>query len=426
MREGRFGEAQQELDAAVAAAPEDADLRKLRAEVRREHNDCAGAAEDAAEAVVLAPGDPVAKALLGVLMLDLRRAGDAVACLREAVAAEPANPAFREALAAAYEASGDPDAALATLADGIVVAPAHVGLRNAAVLHCVRRRDFGNAVSLAEDARVAGVVDACLFGLKGHALSSLGRHEEAAEAYSEALKLGPNDPYVRHLVAASGVIPSSQFAPVEYVRTVFDGYADRFERHLISLGYRTPGLIHNALVQHPAIRSGDRVGPVLDLGCGTGLVAVALSDLPIGPLLGVDLSSRMLAQAAAKHLYAELHEADLMQFLAESAECWPLILAADVLCYFGDLCQVLASVHERLAPQGWFVFSVEELIRDADGAQDNRDWALQRQGRYAHAMEYLMKTARDTGFTIRHRARESVRYEADAPVAGIFTVLERA
>ena len=253
MREGRFDEAQQELDTAIAAAPSNPDLRKLRAEVRRKRDDCAGAAEDAAEAVVLVPSDPVAKALLGVLMLDLHFPGNAVACLREAVAAEPANPAFCEALAATYEASGNPDAALATLADGIVAAPAHVGLRNAAVLLCVRRRDFANAVSLAEDARVAGVVDACLFGLKGHAFSSLGRHEEAAEAYSEALKLGPDDPYVRHLVAASGIVPSAPFAPVEYVRTVFDGYADRFELHLISLGYRTPGLIRNALAQHPVI-----------------------------------------------------------------------------------------------------------------------------------------------------------------------------
>ncbi len=56
----------------------------------------------------------------------------------------------------------------------------------------------------AEEAHAAGVADACLFGLKGHALSSLGRHAEAAEAYAEALKLGPDDPYVRHLVAASG------------------------------------------------------------------------------------------------------------------------------------------------------------------------------------------------------------------------------
>ena len=53
-------------------------------------------------------------------------------------------------------------------------------------------------------------------------------------------------------------------------------------------------------LRHPVIAAGERLGPVLDLGCGTGLVAVVLSDLSVGPLVGVDVSSRMLAQAAAK------------------------------------------------------------------------------------------------------------------------------
>ena len=77
-------------------------------------------------------------------------------------------------------------------------------LRNAAVLLSLRRRDFATAVRLAEQARIAGVADAILFGLKGHALSGLGRHAEAADAYAEALKLDPDDRYVRHLVAAAG------------------------------------------------------------------------------------------------------------------------------------------------------------------------------------------------------------------------------
>ena len=96
------------------------------------------------------------------------------------------------------------------------------------------------------------------------------------------------------------ILPSAARAPVEYLRAVFDGYADRFELHLISLGYRIPGLIRAALLRHPAIAAGERLGPVLDLGCGTGLVAVVLSDLPIGPLVGVDVSPRMLAQRGGK------------------------------------------------------------------------------------------------------------------------------
>src|SRR4029077_16936096 len=129
-------------------------------------------------------------------------------------------------LAAAQEANGDADAALATLNQGIAATPGWVQLRNAAILLSVRRRDFSGAYQLAEAARAAGVADACSFGLMGHALSSLGRHADATEAYADALKLGPDDPYVRHLVAASGILPGERRAPVEYLRAVFDGYAD--------------------------------------------------------------------------------------------------------------------------------------------------------------------------------------------------------
>ena len=180
-------------------------------------------------------------------------------------------------------------------------------------------------------------------------------------------------------------------------------------------------------LQHPAIAAGERVGPALDLGCGTGLVAVALSDLPIGPIVGVDVSPRMLAFAAAKQLYAELREADLLQMLIADTTRWPLILAADVMMLFRCTagCIWRRSIR-RLAPGGWFIFSVEELLPDHDGTvPGNGDWALQRQGRYV-ALQGLHRPGRARpGFAIRTLERQVVRNEADAAVAGIFAVLER-
>ena len=227
--EGHTDLALQELDDAITLHPEHASLRKCRAEVRIRLGDTIGAAADAAEAVIFDNGDPEAKAQLGVLMLELKRPADAVACLGEAASMDKGNPTYREGLAAAQEANGNADAALATLNAAIADMPWRTELRNAAVLLSIRRRDFIAAHRLAEEARAAGITDACTFGLMGHALSSLGRHAEATDAYAEALKLGPNDPYVRHLAAATGVQSSATRAPVEYLRTVFDGYADRFE-----------------------------------------------------------------------------------------------------------------------------------------------------------------------------------------------------
>jgi predicted TPR repeat methyltransferase len=427
-----------EIDQAVAAAPEHTGLRKRRAELRWQAGDIEGAARDAAEAVVLNREDPAAKALLGVLMLELGRTTDALACLTEAFGTNPGNPGFAAALATAQEAAGDPDGALATLLCCIESAPGRIDPRNAAILLCVRRRDYRQAARLAEDTRRAGIADACSFGLLGHALSSLGRHAEAVDAYAEALKLGPQDPYVRHLVAAAGIMPGATRAPAEYLRAVFDGYAKRFEQHLVALGYRMPGLFRAVLRQHPLIAAGERVGPVLDLGCGTGLVGLAIADLPVGPLIGVDLAPRMLAEAAAKGLYAELREADVMDVLgsreplplAAEVSCspYPLILAADVFCYFGALSDVFAATHANLTPGGWLVCSVEELLPDRDGVipgDNDGQWALQRQGRYAHSLAYVRDTAATAGFEVLRLDREAVRYEADAPVAGLLAVLQR-
>jgi predicted TPR repeat methyltransferase len=426
MREGHLDLAQSELDAAIADAPEDASLRKLRADVRRQLGNATGAAADAADAVLLDPKDAAAKALLGVLLLEFGQAGNAAACLAEAVASEPANPLFRQGLAAAQEALGLADAAFQTLTAGIITTPASTDLRNEAALLAFRRRDFATAVRLAEEARRDGVADAACFGLKGHALASLDRHAEAADAYREALKLDPDNVYVRHLVAASGMLPGAKRAPADFLRTLFDDFADRFESHLVSLGYRIPGVMRRVMGDHPTIVGGGTLGPALDLGCGTGLVGLALSDLPIAPLVGVDVASRMLRHAAAKRLYAELHETDVLRFLADDSRQWSLVLAADVLIYFGVLYEVMAAVHGRLAPGGWFVFSLEELLADRDGViPGNGDWALQRQGRYAHSIDYAMNTALACGFTIRALERQVVRLEANVPVAGVLAVLER-
>jgi predicted TPR repeat methyltransferase len=409
-----------ELDEAVNVDPVHAGLRRCRAELRRRLGDVEGAVRDAAEAVILDRADPLAKALLGELLLLVGRTADAVACLTEAVAAMPDNIVFRETLAQTLATFGDIDAALATLLEGIRIVPGAAALRNAAILHCIRHRDNAQAANLAEQTRLDGMADANTFGMQGHALSSLGRHEAAALAYNEALKLAPGDAHIRHLAAAAQIRSS---APEDFVRTLFDGGADRFEAHMIGLGYCIPGLIRRHVMEFAALAN---TGPVLDLGCGTGFIALALSDLPLGPLTGIDVSPRMLEQARAKGLYSSLREARLPAALNDDTTSWRLILAADVLCYFGALDEMLRTVFGHLRPGGRFIFSLEELLPNQDGAiPGNGDWAPGRLGRHAHSARYLAATAAAHGYRCLTLDHAVLRYEAGGPLAGLLVVLER-
>ncbi len=427
LREGRAQDALVELDAAIARSPGIPGLHICRADARMRLNNVPGAAADAAEAVILSPRNAQAKALLGVILIEMEQPGDAVACLAEAVAAEPRRAAYHQRLAEAQERMGDTAAAAATLQAGIRLLPGHIPLRTAAIMLAMRRRDFETAACVAETARREGVADACVFGLLGHALSSLGRHDQAFDAYSDALKLAPEDPYVRHLVRSAGMLPEADRAPAEYLQIVFDGYAERFEQHLIGLGYRIPGVMRAALIEHLQLEThsldgSEPIGPGLDLGCGTGLLGVVLADLPLRPLVGVDISAGMLQQAQAKNIYASLHPVDIESFLGATECKWPVVLAADVFIYFGALDRVFPLVRAAMPPHGLFMFSVEEL---QDGAHAGRGWRLGCQGRYAHTEAYVRELVAASGFHLLELRREAIRQEAGAPVPGLLVVLER-
>ena len=77
-------------------------------------------------------------------------------------------------------------------------------------------------------------------------------------------------------------------APREYVESLFDGYAKKFEASLLDkLKYKTPGLIKDILLKSSRSES---LGSVLDLGCGTGLFGSEIKRVLRSSRRGIDLS----------------------------------------------------------------------------------------------------------------------------------------
>jgi SAM-dependent methyltransferase len=89
----------------------------------------------------------------------------------------------------------------------------------------------------------------------------------------------------------------------EEVAAVYDGWAATYDAEMAKAGYRHPAIGLALLARH--LPRG--AGPVLDAGCGTGLLGDWLGIMGFGPIEGLDLSEGMLAVARAKGPYARLH-----------------------------------------------------------------------------------------------------------------------
>lgn len=242
--------------------------------------------------------------------------------------------------------------------------------------------------------------------------------EAALSAYGTARGLDPEDVigaglYLARLGAGQG--DGAALTPA-YVRALFDGYAPRFERHLVEgLRYVGPALVAEVLPAEP-----ERFEAALDLGCGTGLAGAAIAHR-VGRLAGVDLSPAMLAQARTKGCYDRLIAAELGAFLSEEpADSADLCIAADVFIYCADLAPVLAAIARVLRPGGWAAFTIQSPPMDEDGPPVR----LGTDGRYAHADAHVIAAAGAAGLAVRVLREATVRFEGGRPVPGRIAALQ--
>jgi len=349
---------------------------------------------------------------LGLVYFDL---GDYALALRAFSTADALAPPDVDTLfnlALCQKRTGDPAAAIATYRRILVLEPDHADcLYNLG--GCYRdQHDDRQAVACYQ--QVLAIHPAYLPAANNlaylhHCAGEIG---QAIRYYSQVLEQRPEDESVRYLLAALRGIPLDQ-APDAYVRDFFDTYAEDFEQHLVDeLGYDNPQQLHACLCHSSA--SGTSYAHGLDLGCGTGLSGQAFSDV-VAEFDGVDLSSKMLAQAAHKGCYARLHHDSILHHLASTEATYDFFLATDVFIYVGELGPIFTAAQAVARPQALFCFSTEHL--DADG------YRLLSTGRFAYSPAYIQTMAASTGWSVLACEAIRLRREGDDWLSGDVWIL---
>ena len=379
-REGRFAQAEALYRGVLQAAPDHFDALHLLGVIEGQNNRFDAALELLRRAVAIRPDSAAAHNNLGNTLAGTQRYADALASFERALELKPDNPK---------------------------------ALRNrGTVLRKLKRRNE----AMASFDRALEIDPGCTDAMvgRGELLQELHRNAEAIESFRAALAGGKDLEALHYALAALGAEPMPAAAPPEYVKALFDQYAQSFDSHLVeTLNYRAPTLIAES-VQRVAPRTGQ---DVVDLGCGTGLCGPLLRPLA-RTLTGVDLSDGMLAQARAGGHYDELVCAELVAWLAQQNERFDLAVAADVMIYLGDLDASIAALRRALRPGGVFVFSVES----SPGTHFN----LKPSRRYGHSPPYLRTLADRHGLDVESITNTVLREDAERDIDGHVVVLRRA
>ena len=320
---GKAGEAAQGLKARLAAGRGGLLARLTLVEALVAAGDTQGALEEAREAVSLNPNIAVAVLGLGEALLAADVLPTAIAELQRALRIDPDLPRARELIAVAWLKAGEADKAL------------------------------------------------------------------------EALGALERSPQVDAMIAAAQAIKTAPRSDAGYVRHLFDQFSADYDARMIGqLSYAGPQILLDLAAMVMPGRLGASAGSIaiaygratiekglsiLDLGCGTGLVA------------------------------------DLETALAEAGPRYDLILAADTLVYLGDLRGVFNGVRARLAPEGYFLFTTE--AKSGDGFE------LGPKRRWRHSDAYLRATAQAAGLSLAGLVAATPRFEANQPVEGFAVAL---
>ena len=253
--------------------------------------------------------------------------------------------------------------------------------------------------------------DALLFNMIGGCYASLGESDRAIQNYEKALALKPNYAIPKHMVnSLTG--NTTKEPPKEYIKNLFNDYAERFDDSLVEkLQYKLPFIIKEFIIELSNTTS--KFKKVIDLGCGTGLAGRSLIEFSDN-LTGIDLSENMIKKAKKLDIYDSLIVGDIVEQLELSEEKYDLFVALDVFIYIGDLTSIFNAVRKRGNKNSCFIFSIE--------TQTDEGYSLLKSSRYGHSDDYILDVSSD-GFKFVNSQSVVLRKEGNNSIDGKVYIL---
>ncbi len=365
-------------------------------------------------ALELAPGRVSVMQNLGITRVKLRRHAEAEPLLRAALAVEPDQAGAWQALAEAQLGLERFEAAASSLERCFVLGTDTASLRAQHAQCLARLGRVPEAMQAYQEALKRDVNHVVTLTELGGLHREAGQYAEAAHCFQRALDSGGDPEVLRYFLAAVTHRDGVATPPPQYVRQLFDDYADAFDAHLVQqLRYQG----HQLLIDRLPPEAGSRFPRVLDLGCGTGLCGAHVRSR-VDHLSGVDISPAMVDKAGLRAVYDALHVGDIHDFLAANQASYDLVLAADVFIYVGALERVFGLLAPRMPSGSWLAFTVED-------AAPGQTMQLLPSLRYAHSLAYLQGLAQTHGYDLVASHEEAIRFDQQRPVNGRYVYLRR-
>ncbi len=236
-------------------------------------------------------------------------------------------------------------------------------------------------------------------------LHSQDRGREGIQRLSAAIDSFSGSIPLRHLRALfSGDVPPC--APREFIAAFYSSFVEMFEPWVVAASH-VPHveMLLKELCELPQLRD-KRHASLLDLGCGTGVVAEMLADMT-AIRVGVDISPHMLKISRRSKQYDVLYDVDIIEYVIGSETLFDVVVAAGSLRWMGNLQPFFQSVRGVMHKDSILACMLDKEL-------STLAYSVANHGRYSHHFSYVSDISQAEGLElILHKEFVSSALEDD-------------